>query len=100
MADAKFTPSSERTATYKWVLKELSEEQDRLYALASTISQRLEPDDPEHPKDDAPLNEWRLAQMLEERLGKTSFLDAISEMLTGDRNAWRPGPIANEVKGA
>jgi hypothetical protein len=84
MAEAKFTPSSDKTALYEWVLHSISEEQDRLHAMASSLAQRLEPADPAHPGDDAPLVEWRLAQLLQERLESTDFMECIRAVLLPD----------------
>lgn len=83
MSAAVTAPASDRAVTYQWVLDALADEQDRLYALASTLAKRLEPANPQQPEDDAPVVEWRLAQMLEERLEKTSVHNAIREVLMG-----------------
>ena len=47
----------------------ISDELDKLHCLAIALSNQLEPKDPKNPTDGDDLISWRLAEVLEERLG-------------------------------
>lgn len=67
-----------------FALSYLEEEHEKLLALAMSLRRHLEPVDPEHPGDDVNLNAWRLAQILEERLEKTEFVNAMRSLVLGE----------------
>lgn len=68
----------------KFALRCLSEEHNKLLALAHFITCRLEPKDLENPSDDCDLMLWHLATVLEERLEKTDFEDFMRSLLLGE----------------
>jgi hypothetical protein len=84
MATGKFNPSPARAKTYQVVLEEIEKEHAQLYALAATIAGKLQPVDPKSPPDDWPLNEWRLAEVLEQRLEKTTLHAFARHLLMGE----------------
>jgi hypothetical protein len=63
------------------VVREISAEHDRLHALAIALLSRVRPHNESDPEDGADLHAWRLAQILEERLESTQFVEAISGLL-------------------
>lgn len=64
----------ERAASYETVIEILEEYHGQLMALASSLVDRLTPENPKDPEEDARLAEWRLAQVMEDMLGSTATI--------------------------
>lgn len=81
MATIESTASSNWGASVDLVLEILKEEHEKQLALAHQLTRELAPPDEGDVDDMQPTTEYRLAQMLEERLSKTWLEEAVSNVL-------------------
>jgi len=68
------------TATY--ILDSWEAEREQIWALASCIERGLQPNT-ETPRDDERWVEWRVAEIVVERLGCTKHIQTLREMVKG-----------------
>jgi hypothetical protein len=62
----------------------LEEEHETLLALAMALLRQVEPVDPDAPNDAVDTTAWRLAQVLEQRLGSTVFVADMRKLIFGE----------------
>jgi hypothetical protein len=67
--------------TLDFVMDLLSEEREKMLAIAISLYNRLEPKNLQDIKEHEDQTAWRLAQLLEERLSTTEFENAVRELL-------------------
>jgi hypothetical protein len=65
--------------TLQLAMNMIDEEIEKLHALAIVLTNRLEPEDQKNPTND--LISWRVAEVLQERLGEVEFFESIRELL-------------------
>ena len=82
-------PAAVRSATYHAVMHVVGEERELLLALAHALEGRLRPADPRNPRDDDRVTEWRLAELLAERLGSLAPERTIGALLFGSERAYQ-----------
>lgn len=83
-AEQPFTPDA---SSLKFAFRYLEDEHETLLALAITLMNRLEPQDPANPEDGADVTSWRLAQVLHERVTNTDFLNHMHKLMLGSGRA-------------
>lgn len=59
----------------EFLVERLQEEFEQLHALSTTLTGRLRPNDPDNPNGRDDLVSWRIAQILEDRLGTVGCKD-------------------------
>ncbi|MCB2007557.1 MAG: hypothetical protein KDH93_21270 [Rhodoferax sp.] len=87
MATVESTTSANRGASIDLVLETLRDEHDKQLALATQLTRELAPPDEGDVDDKMPTTEYRLAQLLEERLSKTWLEEFVSTVM---RDAYQP----------
>lgn len=64
-----FDADSRMIARCKYILEQVTLEHEKLFAIALSIESGLRPADEKNPSEDDPVTQWRLAQVLIDRLG-------------------------------
>ena len=82
MADFKSREPA-RASDYRSVLRILDEEQNQLHALICAVMMLISPKNPDEPEDGIDILAWRLGQILEDRLAKTTVHNFVREILMG-----------------
>lgn len=77
--DTSAPDSSRLVAQARELISEIKAEQDRLYALAAAIIERTKPVAAGNPAPDP--GTWRLAEILEERLGDCAQMSRLEECI-------------------
>ena len=91
MATIEFTLSPDQSDSIALVIDTLKDEHEKLLALAMSLTRALAPAEAGDLDEMQPTTEYRLAQLIEERLSKTWLEDFIvtvlkEAMLTGGKN--------------
>ena len=81
MAIQTLNQSSARAATYNHVIEGFEERRDQLRALALSLLQHVQPEDPKNPEDECNHAAWRLAQIMYDMLSSNSLETASRNML-------------------
>lgn len=68
-------------ATLELAMSLLHDELEKMLCIAISLVNKLEPKDVNNIQDDEDVIAWRLAQVLEDRLSETAFLDSLRELL-------------------
>lgn len=67
--------------TVEFVLEYIREEMESLFSLSAAVAAFTAVKDTKNPKDNDNITAFRLAEILEERLGSTAFQNNIRSML-------------------
>lgn len=67
--------------TIEYVMEALDDELETLYALDTSLCIQIGEPDRANPKDGDNMTAFKLAQLLEDRLGSTRFREAIGTLL-------------------
>ena len=86
MATETVNQTPARAATYNYVIDGFEERRDQLHALALSLLQQVEPDDPKNPDDKCNLAAWRLAQIMYDMLSCPSLETASRKILLEGMN--------------
>lgn len=76
-----------RSGSWNLAFEYLEDEHETLLALATTLVNRLQPQDPADPDDCADKTSWRLAQLLNERVESTEILNTMRALMLGNAQA-------------
>ena len=87
MTNKNVTDSVEKVtlnrSTIEFALEYLDEEMETLYALATSLVSQIGVPDRKNPKDTDNITALRLAEIIEDRVGSTSFSNSMRTILTG-----------------
>jgi hypothetical protein len=75
----------------------IDDEMNKLHCLAIALENQLRPNDPKNPTDTDNLIAWRLAEVLEEKLGSTAFEKGVRSLLILESDCTKTQTNANKA---